>query len=173
LRYISSSSFSAKRVTTVKHALTYIGLEEIKKFIALISLANLNTYSNPELHNMAILRGRFCELLEQLKNESSSVPRAYLTGLLSLISPIINIPTENVIPKLPIDKLMKQALLTRDGMLGYYLKICEAYESGNWQLIESTANKAGLNKDDIGNAYHKALLWQNEYLLQDSEQNLL
>ncbi|MFT6529713.1 MAG: EAL and modified HD-GYP domain-containing signal transduction protein [Psychrosphaera sp.] len=171
LRYISSTAFAAgKDVTTVKHALTYLGFEEIKKFVALIALANLGAHTNPELHNMAILRSKFCEFLEDLNNENGPVPRAYLTGLLSLISPIINIPIESIVPKLPIDKTMKIALLHRKGSLGLYLMICEAYEIGDWDVIASTAAKLGLDKDDIGRVYHEALLWQNEYLLKDKRE---
>ena len=169
LRYISSSAFSgAKDVTTVKHAVTYLGLEEIKKFVALITLANLGVHSNPELHNTAILRGKFCELLEELDSKYKPTPRAYLTGLLSLISPILNIPIETIVPKLPIDNAMKEALLQRQGALGRYIIICEAYETGNWELIVNTASKMGLDKDDIGEAYHEALIWQNNYLQKDS-----
>lgn len=168
LRYISSSSFPlSKDVTTVKHALTYLGFAEIKKFVALIALANLGEHSNPELHNMAILRSKFCELLEDLNNESGPTPRAYLTGLLSLISPILNIPIESIIPILPIDNTMKEALLHREGTLGCYLIICEAYETGDWSLIASTAHQIGLDKDDIGRTYHDALIWQNNYLEKD------
>lgn len=170
LRYISSPSFCTKKdVTTVKHALTYLGLVEIKKFVALIALANLGPYANPELHNMAILRGKFCELLEQLNNQSGPVPSAYLTGLLSLISPIIHIPIEVIVPKLPIDDTMTTALLNRKGDLGNYLIICEAYEIGDWELIKSTACTLGLNIDDIGMAYHEALIWQNENMLLGKE----
>jgi len=173
LRYISSSAFAGgKDVTTVKHALTYLGFEEIKKFVALIALANLGAHSNPELHNMAILRSKFCEFLEDLNNENGPTPRAYLTGLLSLISPILNIPIESIVPKLPIDSTMKEALLHRQGTLGLYLMICEAYESGDWELIEDTVSQIGLDKDDIGRAYHDALVWQNEYLLQDKTEYL-
>jgi EAL and modified HD-GYP domain-containing signal transduction protein len=169
LRYISCSAFAVgKDVTTVKHALTYLGFTEIKKFVALISLANLSSHSNPELHNMAILRSKFCELLEELSNEKGPTPRAYLTGLLSLISPILNIPIENIVPKLPIDNTMKDALLQRKGVLGGYLIICEAYETGDWDIIVNTAHKIGLDKDDIGEAYHEALIWQNTYLQKDT-----
>lgn len=163
LRFIASSAYCVgSKISTVRHALTYIGINEIRKFVALLAVANLSEHKSTELHNLALIRGKFCEYLHKLRGGEENPPRAYLTGLLSLLSPMLDMPIEEIVPKLPIEDSMKKALLDRTGAMGIYLSTCEAYEKANWALLDKAAKLLKIDADDICEAYHQALLWQND-----------
>ena len=163
LRFISSSDKSKRApITTVKNAISYLGLYEIRKFIALIAIANLSEHSCAEIYNMALIRAKFCEYMELSRECTEDSSKAYLTGMLSMIAAILKTSPENIVPKLPISKSMQRAILNQDGELGCYVKICTAYETGNFQQAELLSPGVQLNMDQVGEAYHHALQWQAE-----------
>ncbi len=163
LRFISTAAkITASEITTVKNAIAYLGLFEIRKFIALLAVANLSNENCAEIYNMALIRAKFCEFMEQKGNNIGDTSKAYLTGMLSMISAILRTTQESVVAKLPLSKMMQQALLHKEGVLGSYIGICHAYEEGNWAGVQEHAMQAGLSMDQTCEAYHQALQWQAE-----------
>ena len=161
LRFISTSAMiKASKITNVKNAIAYLGLYEVRKFIALIAVANLNNENCAEVYNTALIRAKFCEFMEQKSNSVEDTSKAYLTGMLSMISAILKTTPESVIPKLPIADSMKSALLEHEGILGRYIEICEAYEVGNWSEVQVHSSHVQLTMDQTCEAYHQALQWQ-------------
>ena len=59
---------------------------------------------------------------------------AYMVGLLSALDSILDIPLETVIASLPLDPVIKDAILLRSGPLGNILDAVLAYESGRFEL---------------------------------------
>lgn len=167
LRFISSPAKSTgSEITTVKNAISYLGLFEIRKFIALLAIANLSNESCAEIYNMALIRAKFCEFMAQNMVNGDDTSQAYLTGMLSMISAILRTSPGSIIPKLPISTAMQQALLHREGVLGSYISICSAYEKGDWSEVQVCAVDIGLSIDEICEAYHQALQWQAENPVQ-------
>ena len=167
LRFISTAAMStASQITTVKNAIAYLGLYEVRKFIALMAVANLSNETCDEIYNMALIRAKFCEYMEQKSNNIGDTSEAYLTGMLSLISVILKTSPEFIIPKLPISETMKQALLSAEGVLGGYIKVCESYETGDWDKVQTHSAQAQLSMDQTCEAYHQALQWQAENPVQ-------
>ena len=167
LRFISSSAMiTASEITTVKNAIAYLGLYEVRKFIALMAVANLGEDSCAEVYNMAIIRAKFCEYMEQKSCNIGDISKAYLTGMLSMISAILKTSPSYIVPKLPVAETMKAALLDGEGALGCYTKICEAYEIGNWPEVQEQADHVGLSMDQTCEAYHQALQWHSENPVQ-------
>lgn len=163
LRFISTSAMSTRsKITTVKNAISFLGLYEIRKFIALIAVANLSEHNCAELYNTALMRAKFCEYMEQANSQFEDISKAYLTGMLSMVAAMLKTSPEVVVPKLPISQSMQAAILQKEGELGAYIKICEAYESGNWKEVKAISEQVNLDMNEIGEAYHLALQWQAE-----------
>ena len=163
LRFISTSTnVKRSQITTVKHALSYLGLYEVRKFIALIAVANLNENTCEEILNIALIRGKFCEYVCMQLSRDNDLSSAYLIGLLSMISPILKTEPKILIPKIPISQDMKTALLHKEGELGTLLSICESYEYADWVEIEKLGKAIGLNLGQIDEAYHQSLEWHIE-----------
>ena len=167
LRFISTAAkITASEITTVKNAISYLGLFEVRKFIALLAVANLSSENCAEIYNMALIRAKFCEFMEQRGNNIGDTSKAYLTGMLSMISAILRTSPESVVPKLPLSRMMQQALLKNEGILGHYICICNAYEEGDWAGVQEHAMQIGLTMDQTCDAYHQALQWQAENPVQ-------
>src|SRR5690606_11897514 len=90
LRFINNPMVNKRqKITSLRHALNYMGQIEIKKFIALLALANLNDNKPPELIHLSLVRAKFCELVADSKGEFNNPPMGFLVGLLSMLDALL------------------------------------------------------------------------------------
>ena len=64
--------------------------------------------------------------------------------------------------KLPIAQTLKDALISRQGELANYLKLCELLESANWQEAESFAQQSGYILEPALDCFQQGLQWASE-----------
>jgi len=165
LRFINSPTYgSSQEITSLKHALIYIGELELKKFIALLALSDLSEGKCTEIMRFSLIRAKFCEQISQLRKDDENPPKAFLTGILSLIDGILDHDLENVLEVLPVHNDIKSALRKEDNQLSYYLTLAIAVEQGEWQKSESILGQLGIDMFFCFNAYQKAMDWADEML---------
>lgn len=166
LRFVNSASFARdKPIGSLKHAMIYMGEAELKKFIALLALANLSEDNGSELLKMSIVRARFCDQLAELNQDTSNPPSAFLTGLFSLVDALLEQPLAPLLDDLPILPAIKQALLLQAGQLGQYLELAKAFEQADWQLQQQLSQQVLHQPQDLSPVYLQAVTWA-EGLLQ-------
>jgi c-di-GMP-related signal transduction protein len=165
LRFINSPTYgSSQEITSLKHALAYIGQVELKKFIALLAMSDLNSDKNPEILRLSLARAKFCEKIALCRFESENPPKAFLTGILSLIDGILDNELEQVLGVLPIHKEIKSALRNEKCDLGNYLLLVKNIEKGLWKEGDVIADIIGLDSEICFDAYSKSLSWADEML---------
>jgi len=165
LRFINSPTYgSSQEITSLKHALAYIGQVELKKFIALLALSDLSSDKNPELMRLSLARAKFCEQVALCRFESENPPKAFLTGILSLIDGILDHELEYVLDVLPVHAEIKSALRNEQCDLANYLLLVKNIESGLWQESETIAEKIELDSEVCFQAYKDSLSWADEML---------
>ena len=165
LRFINSPSYgSSQEITSLKHALVYIGQVELKKFIALLAMSDLNSDKNPEILRLSLARAKFCEQIARARFENENPPKAFLTGILSLIDGILDHELEQVLDVLPIHEEIKSALKNETCDLGNYLLLVKNIEKGLWKEGEVIADIIGLDSEICFEAYSKSLSWADEML---------
>ena len=112
-----------------------------------------------ELIGTALVRGRMCELIA----ESAGEPRdqgCFLTGLFSLLDPLVDAPLEDVIDDLPLSHEIVQALVSGKGVQGEILRSVVAYEHGDFagaelrtlpteQIAEAYLGTVGFARDAV------------------------
>lgn len=166
LRFVNSASFARdKPIGSLKHAMIYMGEAELKKFIALLALANLSEDNSSELLKMSIVRARFCDQLAELNQDTSNPPSAFLTGLFSLVDALLEQPLAPLLDDLPLLPAIKQALLLQAGQLGQYLELAKAFEQADWQLQQQLSQQVLQQPQDLSPIYLQAVTWA-EGLLQ-------
>ncbi|WP_416306396.1 EAL and HDOD domain-containing protein [Neptunicella sp. SCSIO 80796] len=160
LRFINNPMVNKRqKITSLRHALNYMGQIEIKKFIALLALANLNDNKPPELIHLSLVRAKFCELIADSKGEFNNPPMGFLVGLLSMLDALLDQEMAVLVNKLPISDELKQGLCGMEGRLNNYLNLVKALESANWQNVQQAAISLQINTDDIHDFHHQALIW--------------
>ncbi|EWH11549.1 EAL domain-containing protein [Catenovulum agarivorans DS-2] len=160
LRFINSAGFStSQQITSLKHAIVYMGEAEVKKFISLLALANLSGDKPDEIMVLSLARARFCGHIAQMRGDDENPPMAFLVGMLSLVDALLDEPMDALAGKLPIADEIKQGLVEQKGILGLYLKLALSYEQAQWDEVETLAMALKAPIDHIHEFYQESLAW--------------
>ncbi|MDT0582397.1 MULTISPECIES: HDOD domain-containing protein [Alteromonadaceae] len=163
LRFINNPMVNKRlKITSLRHALTYLGEVEVKKFIALLSLASLNDSKPLELLQVSLVRAKFCELFEEKKNGKDKSMSAFIVGLFSLLDTILDSEMPVILEKLPVSKGIKQALLGEACTFTDYLSTAKAFESGLWGIVISQSESLDISQKDLHEIFNRAIKWSNE-----------
>ncbi len=165
LRFINNPCYGrSQEITSLKHALIYIGDIELKKFIALLALADLNQDKPTEIIRLSLIRAKFCEQISLLQKNQENPPKAFLTGILSLIDGILDHALETVLAMLPIHPDIKQALIAKNNYLSQYLNLARNIEMGHWKKSDVLIKQLALTHEQCFTAHTKAIAWADEML---------
>ena len=163
LRFINNPMINKReKITSLRHALHYLGEVEVKKFIALLSLASLNDEKPVELLQVSVVRAKFCELFEIHKHGKKKAMSAFIVGLFSLLDTILDGEMSTILEKLPISDDIKQALQGVEGDYLQYLETARAFESGLWGKIMTQAEKSDISQKELHGIFNDAIRWSNE-----------
>ncbi len=165
LRFINSPTYgNSQEITSLKHALIYIGELELKKFIALLALADLSENKCDEIMRLSLIRAKFCEAISKQKNDEENPPKAFLTGILSLIDGVLDHDLEFVLNVLPIHEEIKAALRSENNYLNKYLVLAKLLEQGRWKESEQLGRALSLSNDFYLKAHQEAITWTDAML---------
>lgn len=162
LRFINNPLVNKRnKITSLRHALNYMGEVELKKFIALLALANLGDEKPAELVQICLVRAKFCELLAREKNETENPPKGFLVGLFSLLDAMLDKSMESLVGNLPLTDDLKEALCGRKNNLLFYLEIARSFETANWARTKKLAGAVKVQQKVLHGLYNQAIVWSN------------
>lgn len=157
LKLINSSAFGLNRkVESIKEAVNYIGLKPLTRWLTLLIITN-SEGQNVELMSLAIIRARTCELLAD-KAQAGDGGAFFTAGLFSMLEPIMQVPIEEVLEKLPITDELRAALIEGEGAMGEAILCAQSYEECRWD----DAHFLHLDVNDIIDIYTESVNWANE-----------
>lgn len=157
LKFVNSAAFNKGReIKDIQHAVAFAGEHEIKKYVALVALANVAKDQPEELVIKSLTRAHFMAELERLSVGESVNNTCFMAGLLSLLDVLLRSPMEEILSRLPMSDEINQAILKREGRTGRLLRMVEAYEHGDWVRLDAMAKRMYLSELDIGQCFIKA-----------------
>jgi len=152
-----------QKVTSIKSALIYLGENETKKLILLLTTGVLANKKPKELTRLAIIRAKFCEQMAA-KTVPELADAAYMVGLFSLLDAMLDHPLEKILADLPLAPEVLTALTcNRPSSLKYILSAVSYYEQGSWYNTIRNAEMVKVNYDELTAYYQSALVWANKY----------
>lgn len=170
LRYINSGTFkNSMPIVSVRNAINYLGLENIRRFISLLVTGSLNPNKPVELIEQSMVRAKFCETLAE-KNKSPKDP-AFFVGLLSKLDAILDQPMARILKELNVATQIEEALLGEENnisdeglMLKRTLHAVECHEEGLWRPTQIACAKIRINYEEMPDAYKSSIQWVNEFM---------
>ncbi len=158
LRLVNSALYALPApVESIRSAVMMIGDDEFRKLVT-VALTNVaGTPKSKAATRVALERAKFCELLAPVLRESSSM--LYITGMLSLMDVILNLPMQQVIDRLALHPKIKSALLGERSPLRVALDLVLAREKGGWIETTSIQESIGLAGCVASKLYSEALQW--------------
>jgi EAL and modified HD-GYP domain-containing signal transduction protein len=155
LRYINSAAYSlARPVNSIGHAIMLVGQQQIRTWASLVLFSKFEDKPRDVVVTGAI-RAKMCEYLAPAVGLANP-DRSFLVGLLSVLEAVVNQPMEQIIPSLPLEDEIADALLSGKGPLGSVLRCVLEYEKRNWREAQAAIN---VKEDDIRDAYRKSVGW--------------
>lgn len=161
LRYLNSPAFGfANEIHSVRHALTLLGEREVRRWIRLVATLGAGQNKPSELLISALARGRFCELFSSKIRYRN--PDLFLLGLLSLMDAILQMPMEQVLENVPVDREIREALQGHPGPLSNFYQLMAAQESGQWETVSELARQLHLDEASVAETYWEAVRWAQQ-----------
>jgi len=164
MRLINSSGFGlARQVHSFRQAVMILGLNKLFRWAALLLLASKNG-TPPSVSSMAVVRGRLMELLVGDRLPPQEREHAFVVGIFSLLDVMLGISMESALQLLTLPQPVVDALQHRTGVLGTYLQLTEACETGDDRVFTQAADALGLGSQEVNWAHLQALAWSDELL---------
>ena len=163
LRYLNSAMFYfTGDIISVRHALSLLGMDAVRKWISLVTLAGMGEDKPEALVVTSIIRGRFCESIGRASHLGQFTTELFLMGIFSLIDAILDKPMEKLLFALPISNEIRDALLGKESpYLPVYNLVC-AYERSQWDQVTEIADRFHLDEEIIAESYVQAVQWAQE-----------
>ena len=162
LRYLNSPLFAWRvKIKSVRHAMTLLGQEELRKWICLLLVGGLGNDAIPELLVKCLVRARFAELLAPKMRSKKAT--AFLLGLLSHLDALLQCPMGEALAGLKLEDKLANALLGQSkDELGDLATLLEAYECADLLRMQAVTDVFNLNTADVRDAYFTAVTWADK-----------
>lgn len=167
IRFASSALFSRRgRIRSIREALVTLGEDNIRKWVALVTLSALAEDKPGELVACSLIRAKCCALMGQ-RMGAELQEQAFLMGLFSLLDALLERPLDEALAEVRLTAAIKAALLglAPDGdALSTLYKLVRHYEVADWDEVSRLAGELKIPAQATLAAYGEAVHWANEAL---------
>ena len=163
IKLVNSAAFSGRReITSLQHAVSMLGLRQVKSWATLLSLSNMADKPN-ELTVLAMTRAKMCQLLAECFTNTAGSDAYFTTGLLSNLDAFFDVDLQEIVGSMPLSPMVVAGLLKRDGPIGLVLTTVVAYEQAQWDSIDLAAlENLNIGKRELESAYFESIRWASQ-----------
>lgn len=168
LRLVNSVAIGgSQKITSLRHALVVLGRRQLRVWLQLLlyTADRGNATLATPLLQLAAVRGKLMELVvgHQPGPDSDLKELAFITGVLSLMDVLLEMPIENVLKELSLPEPVQNALLDRKGAMGALLTLAEHLERDDADAVATALAKVGsINRNDLTTLQLSAFQWANQ-----------
>lgn len=164
LRLANSVFFGTKhKIYSIKQALVRLGTEEMKRWVYVMMLREIQNRENKELIKNSMIRGKLMELLALEMNIRNKHFEFFMTGIFSSIDDLLNRSMKEIVNELPLTSEVKDALLKKnDNPLKLTLDQIRMLEKANWDQMNNAGLLKKLSKKRFTEIYISAIKWFDE-----------
>jgi c-di-GMP-related signal transduction protein len=163
LRYLNSAYFGLRaEVTSIRHALTLLGEEKLRKWTSVAAMVHLAHNKPAELIVTSLVRARFCESLAVPLGMRIKETDLFLLGLMSTMDAVLGRHMTQVVREVPLSDEVREALLNQQGCFRDVLGIALGLERGAWKEITQPIARLRLDEFSIPGIYVTAIDWTRQ-----------
>ncbi len=142
LTFINSAYFKrTTSVDTIKDAIIFLGLQELKKFITVVVVSEMNPKKPNELIRSSMIKARMYEQCADVIKTRFTPGELFTVGLFSSMDAILDMPMEDILEKIALSEKIKDALLGKDRMFSQLNDLVTSFEQGKWDHDRFQADK--------------------------------
>ena len=146
-------------IISIKQAITYLGTNKIKQYVAIISMSTLSSDRPSELFSESLVRAKMMELIAEEAPFNHIKEKAFLTGILSNLDAILNLPMQKIMMDYTFSQDIKLALSKQQGALSELLEMAKNYEVSDTGNVANLVNTHDIAESTLLNCYCESLKW--------------
>ena len=162
LRLVNSLGMGVgRRVTSFSQAILILGRQQLRRWVNLMLFAARqgDVRSGMLLARVAV-RARLLEQLTIARGcDKATQDQAFITGMFSLLGVLFGMPLTEVLAPLSMSDMVHDALIDYEGELGKMLRLCEAFEDGNFASVSLHLEALHISADQFNEAAIEANRW--------------
>ena len=163
LRYINSAAFGFRiKIESIEQALNLLGLETIRRWLTVLSMAMLGEDKPLELVRQAMLRGRLMEDLARLQ-DLPRLPDYFVLGMFSLLDALLDQPLDVAVQEIALPEIVQQGLFDAKSRPARMLMLLRDIERADWRGMAMGCRLLSLEGDAVMDAQREAAKWLEEY----------
>ena len=169
LRYINSAANGLSGdISSIKHAFILLGRERLLRWLILLLYTLEDRAERSAVLENALIRARMMETLAY-RRPAAEQEELFLTGLLSLIDVILEIPLEKALTSLSVPEAISQAVLHLQGPYAGLLELAIACEKNDMLHAHKIAAQCDIRLSEASKHHLDALTWAMAVNDQDAE----
>jgi EAL and modified HD-GYP domain-containing signal transduction protein len=153
-------------VTSLRHALIIMGRKQLRVWLQLLlyTADRGNGAIASPLLQLAAVRGKLMELLVSRRPgpQTSDAELAFITGILSLMDVLLEIPHEDILKHMPLPQPVSSALIQREGEFADLLTLTEGLERDDRATVARSLKRMSFDPAQLANLQREAFLWAHE-----------
>lgn len=145
LKFLNSAYYSRPSpINTIKDAISFLGIDELKKFINVVIVSDLSADKPNELIRISLMRARMCELCATMLNTDFSTDELFTLGLFSCMDAMLDSSMKDILENVHLADEIKTALMGKNKNFNTILRIVTNFEKGDWdsKLFASISGKS-------------------------------
>lgn len=171
LKIINSAAFGLRTtVSSVEQAISFIGENEIRRWLSIFLSSKLSADRPSELMVSACLRAKTGENIVRAVNRPELAATVFFMGILSYMDAMLSKPLNEILEELPVVDEIKDALLQGTGELKPFMNAVIALEQNDKPAIDGLAQYFRLPVSTLSQCYLDAMSWVNNYVVASMEQ---
>ncbi|MDF2950290.1 MAG: diguanylate phosphodiesterase [Sedimentibacter sp.] len=160
LKLANSAIFgTVNEIHSLKQALVQLGIIELRKWIYILIMKDIQTIENKELIKTCLIRAKFMDLLAVEVGKNNKKLEYFLTGMFSSLDVLLNRSMKKVTDELILSEDVKGALIGQDNDIKRMLDMIIGYETQKQNVIKVNNIAADLTFKKFTNKYMEALMW--------------
>ena len=160
LKLANSAFFGSRnKILSIKQALVQLGTVEIRKWIYLMMLKDIQIIENKELIKTCFIRAKFMELLAIETGKDDVKSEYFMTGMFSAIDVLLNKDMKIIVEELFLADNVKEALLGGDNEIKKVLDIVINHELLKLNSFRIEKKAFEITRERFMSLYVKALMW--------------
>ncbi|MEJ7805899.1 MAG: HDOD domain-containing protein [Telluria sp.] len=162
LRLVNSLGMGVgRRITSFSQAILILGRQQLRRWVNLMLFAARqgDVRSRMLLARVAV-RGRLLEQLARARGlDKHTQDQAFISGMFSLLGILFGMALTEVLAPLSMSDAVSDALLGYQGELGLMLRLCEAFEEGDFTAVAAHLDTLQVSVADFNGAAVEANSW--------------
>lgn len=165
LRYLNSTASGLSRqVESIQQAVAILGQNAVRRWAAVALSTTLGQDRPSEITKLALVRAKFAEDIATTFHLGVFQSSLFMAGLFSLLDVMLEKPMEEAIKEVAVGKLVRVALLEKQGPLAPVMELIYAYERADWDKVSILMIQHSIDMEQISRAYLDALVWYRNLL---------